>query len=216
MSLHSILQNLHYKLISPLRMNPAVKKHQFYSSSLGNGCIVPTHHLSNLCLQLVLVQLDTVLGSTKKKSSCLRSKSWFMSEGVSFLLTSMSVMDTRLVSMVGCRGRRLPLSCRDIFLPYSWERWPLVDHGAPDLKPLGGVMRLAATFMAATMSASSPLFSGSGSVLQAVSALMVGGRFCCPHSWTSHRWCGGVVRANITALSGARTQRRWIQTFRCI
>lgn len=83
------------------------------------------------------------------------------------LLTSASVMDTRLVSMVGCRAMR-PLSCRDIFLSEA-----LGGLGGPGLKPFGGVMRLGAMDMVATMSASSAWCSASGSDLQEVSALMV-------------------------------------------
>lgn len=92
---------------------------------------------------------------------------------VSGLLTSASVMDTRLVSMVGCRAMRLRFSCRDIFRSDSRVLLELVALGGPGLWPLGGVIRLAATFMAATRSASSPLCSESSSGLQAVSTLMV-------------------------------------------
>lgn len=79
-------------------------------------------------------------------------------------------MDTRLVSMVGCRAMR-PLSCRDIFLSEALSG-PVV-LGGPDLRPFGGVMRLGAMDMVATMSASSAWCSASGSRLQEVSALMV-------------------------------------------
>lgn len=68
---------------------------------------------------------------------------------------------------------RLRLSCRDIFRSDSRALLEPVALGGPGLWPLGGVIRLAATFMAATRSASSPLCSESSSGLQAVSMLMV-------------------------------------------
>lgn len=76
-------------------------------------------YLSNLFLQLILVQLDTVLQIIKGQfSHYLLNLSLCKIFGcVSVkLLTSASVMDTRLVSMVGCRAMRLPRSCRDNFL----------------------------------------------------------------------------------------------------
>lgn len=72
--------------------------------------------------------------------------------------------------MVGCRAIR-PLSCRDIFL--SEALYEPVVLGGPDLKPFGGVKRLGAMDMVATMSASSAWCSASSSDLQAVSSLMV-------------------------------------------
>lgn len=64
-----------------------------------------------------------------------------------------------------------PLSCRDIFLSEALSG--TVVLGGPDLKPFGGVKRLGAMDMVATMSASSAWCSASGSDLQDVPALMV-------------------------------------------
>lgn len=125
-------------------------------------------HLPYFFIQLVLIELDKVLQKKKKVNTCSSgSKYGFCSAG---LLTSASVMDTRLVSMVGCRAIR-PLSCRDIFL--SEALWEPVVLGGPDLKPFRGVKGLEAMDMVATMSASSAWCSASSSDLQAVSALMV-------------------------------------------
>lgn len=96
-------------------------------------------------------------------------------------------METRLVSMVGWRAMRLPLSCRDSFLSESRALWELVVLGGPDLKPFGGVTRLAATFMAATKSASSQWCSWSSSGLQTVSVLIV----VCSGFLTSERLSAG-------------------------
>lgn len=123
------------------------------------------------------IQSETQLMSNMLDCACLT------------VLTSASVMDTRLVSMVGCRAMRVPLSCSDSFLSESRRRWELLVLGVPALEPLGGVMWLAAMFMAATRSSSSPLCSESSSALQTVSALMVA-RAC---SLIAGRRWGGLV-----------------------
>uniref|UniRef100_A0A8C6KD75 Uncharacterized protein n=1 Tax=Nothobranchius furzeri TaxID=105023 RepID=A0A8C6KD75_NOTFU len=59
---HSTAQSPRCKLTSPPRMNPVEDRHHSFRNHLVTGVRrLLTRHLSNLLLQLVLVELDAVL-----------------------------------------------------------------------------------------------------------------------------------------------------------